>query len=87
MVGLGTKLPWDEKFVIESLSDSTLYMAYYTISHLMQGDIYGSKPGKLGIKHEDVNDACFDYIYLDVEYDPETMNIPEEKLSICKQSF
>ncbi|KAK3888912.1 hypothetical protein Pcinc_007058 [Petrolisthes cinctipes] len=28
--GLGTRLPWDEKWVIESLSDSTIYMAYYT---------------------------------------------------------
>jgi leucyl-tRNA synthetase len=24
--GLGTKLPWDPQFVIESLSDSTIYM-------------------------------------------------------------
>jgi len=33
--GLGTKLPWDESFVIESLSDSTIYMAYYTVAHLL----------------------------------------------------
>jgi leucyl-tRNA synthetase len=31
--GLGTRLPWDEEFVIEPLSDSTVYMAYYTIAH------------------------------------------------------
>jgi len=31
--GLGTRLPWDENFVIEPLSDSTIYMAYYTIAH------------------------------------------------------
>ena len=31
--GLGTRLPWDEKWVIESLSDSTIYMAYYTVAH------------------------------------------------------
>jgi len=31
--GLGTKLPWDDDFVIEPLSDSTLYMAYYTVAH------------------------------------------------------
>ena len=30
--GLGTRLPWDEEFVIEPLSDSTIYMAYYTIA-------------------------------------------------------
>jgi leucyl-tRNA synthetase len=31
--GLGTRLPWDERWLIESLSDSTAYMAYYTIVH------------------------------------------------------
>jgi len=24
--GLGTRVPWDEQFVVESLSDSTIYM-------------------------------------------------------------
>ncbi|WP_227352919.1 leucine--tRNA ligase [Haladaptatus salinisoli] len=31
--GLGTRLPWDPNFVIEPLSDSTIYMAYYTVAH------------------------------------------------------
>ena len=31
--GLGSKLPWDHHFLVESLSDSTIYMAYYTIAH------------------------------------------------------
>ncbi|SIR58146.1 leucyl-tRNA synthetase [Haladaptatus litoreus] len=31
--GLGTRLPWDDRFVIEPLSDSTIYMAYYTFAH------------------------------------------------------
>ena len=34
--GLGTKLPFDERFIIEPLSDSTIYMAFYTISHLIR---------------------------------------------------
>ena len=34
--GLGTKLPWDEGWVIESLSDSTIYMAYYTVAHYLK---------------------------------------------------
>lgn len=33
--GLGTKIPFDEKYLIDSLSDSTIYMAFYTISHLI----------------------------------------------------
>ncbi len=31
--GLGTKLPFDKNWIIESLSDSTIYMAFYTIIH------------------------------------------------------
>ncbi len=34
--GLGTRLPWDDEFVIEPLSDSTIYMAYYTIAHRLR---------------------------------------------------
>jgi leucyl-tRNA synthetase len=35
--GLGSKLPWDPHFLVESLSDSTIYMAYYTVAYLLQG--------------------------------------------------
>ncbi len=58
--GLGTKLPWDEHWVIESLSDSTIYMAYYTIAHVLQGGRLRSEvpwAAKLG-------DAFFDYVFL-----------------------
>ena len=36
--GLGTRLPWDPIYLIESLSDSTIYMAFYTVAHLLQGN-------------------------------------------------
>ena len=39
--GLGTKLPWDPNFVVESLSDSTVYMSYYTVSHLLHCEYLG----------------------------------------------
>ncbi|MCK4634155.1 class I tRNA ligase family protein, partial [Candidatus Bathyarchaeota archaeon] len=29
--GLGTPLPWNKEWIIETLSDSTIYMAFYTI--------------------------------------------------------
>lgn len=61
--GLGSKLPWDPKFLVESLSDSTIYMAYYTISHLLHGDKFGKTPGKLSIKPEQMTDAVWDYIF------------------------
>ena len=48
----GTKLPWDEQYLIESLSDSTIYMAYYTVAYLLQGGVLdGSVPGPLNIKY------------------------------------
>ncbi|QIW24336.1 leucine--tRNA ligase [Sulfolobus sp. S-194] len=43
--GLGTPLPWDKKWIIESLSDSTIYMAYYTIAHKIRQ--YQLKPSQL----------------------------------------
>ncbi|KAI1940343.1 cytosolic leucyl tRNA synthetase [Ophidiomyces ophidiicola] len=61
--GLGSKLPWDPQFLVESLSDSTIYQAYYAISHLLQNDRYGSKPGPLGIKPEQLTDDAWDYIF------------------------
>ena len=33
--GLGSRLPWDPQYLIESLSDSTVYMAYYTVAHIL----------------------------------------------------
>ncbi|CAH8831751.1 unnamed protein product [Trichobilharzia szidati] len=65
--GLGSRLPWDEKWLIESLSDSTIYMAYYTIVHLLHGgSLDGSKPGPLGIKPEHMTPEVWDYIFLGV---------------------
>ena len=49
----GSKIPWDQQYVIESLSDSTIYMAYYTVCHLLQGGVLdGSQPGKYSIKYD-----------------------------------
>ncbi|KAG8195905.1 hypothetical protein JTE90_001140 [Oedothorax gibbosus] len=65
--GLGTKLPWDETWLIESLSDSTIYMAYYTVAHLLQGGIKGSLDGSKGsplaIKPSDLTPEVWDYIF------------------------
>lgn len=55
--GLGTRLPWNERWVIESLSDSTIYMAYYTISMYLQNPENKISPEK-------VKDCLFDFIFL-----------------------
>jgi leucyl-tRNA synthetase len=62
--GLGTKLPWDPEFVVESLSDSTIYMAYYTIAHHLQNNLDGSELGPHGIKPEQMTKEVFDYIFI-----------------------
>lgn len=48
-------MPWDPQYLVESLSDSTVYMAYYTVAHFLQeGNLYGEGNGQ--IKAEDVTD-------------------------------
>lgn len=52
LVAIGTRLPWDQQWLIESLSDSTIYMAYYTVAHFLQGGVLnGQGPSPLGIKY------------------------------------
>lgn len=38
--GLGSILPWDPQFLVESLSDSTIYMSYYTVAQLLHGMLF-----------------------------------------------
>ncbi len=52
---LGTRLPWDKKWIIEAISDSTLYPAYYVVSkHVNAGHV----------KPEQMIPAFFDYVFL-----------------------
>mmetsp|Transcript_3412 Transcript_3412/g.5764 ORF Transcript_3412/g.5764 Transcript_3412/m.5764 type:complete len:884 (-) Transcript_3412:170-2821(-) len=85
--GLGTTLPWDEKFKIESLSDSTIYMAYYTIAHYLQGGVIdGSEVGPIGIKAEDMSHSCWQYIFKRGDYE-EGCKVPQEKLDTMRREF
>ncbi len=52
--GLGTKLPFDKEWIVETLSDSTIYMAYYTIANYFN---------EKKIFSEEINDSLFDYIF------------------------
>ncbi|KAL3308162.1 hypothetical protein Ciccas_013311, partial [Cichlidogyrus casuarinus] len=52
-------------WLIESLSDSTIYMAYYTVAHLLQDNsLDGQTLGSKGIKPEEMSPAVWDYIFL-----------------------
>jgi leucyl-tRNA synthetase len=86
--GLGTRVPWDEQFVVESLSDSTIYMSYYTVSHLLQGEgnVDGSGVGPLGIQASELTGQVWDYIFKKGAY-PSNCTIPEEKLMKCRTEF
>jgi len=50
IVGMGTRVPWDKRWIIESLSDSTIYMSYYTLADILND-------------FEGVDDEFFDYIF------------------------
>jgi leucyl-tRNA synthetase len=52
---LGTKLPFDKKWTVEPISDSTLYPIYYLVS------LYYNE-GK--IKLDEMNERFFDYVFL-----------------------
>lgn len=84
--GLGTHLPWDEKWVIESLSDSTIYMAYYTVCHILHKDLYGDEAGDLGIKAEEMTPQVWDYIFHQTSSLPQT-TIKKEALEKMRQEF
>ena len=77
-LGLGTHMPWDEKWLIEPLTDSTIYMSYYTIAKYMNQ-----------INPEDLNDAFFNKVFLnqDGANDGSVNKIDEELTSQIQNEF
>ncbi|CAO1370357.1 unnamed protein product [Diamesa tonsa] len=86
--GLGTKLPWDEQWLIESLSDSTIYMAFYTIVHFLQGGSFkGETPSPLGITADQMTPEVWDYIFFNDAKAPKSSKIKRESLDLMKREF
>ena len=54
LVGMGTRVPWAKDWIIESLSDSTIYMSYYTMADVLRGA-------------QGLDDEFFDYVFLSKE--------------------
>jgi leucyl-tRNA synthetase len=81
---LGTRLPWDPEWVIESLSDSTIYMAYYTLAKYLQ------HPEEYGIKPDQLKEEFFDYVLLGLG-DPVSVSkstgIPVELVEAMRREF
>lgn len=65
--GLGSKLPFDPNFLVESLSDSTIYMAYYTIVPWLHTDLFGRDKGKGNFGAEQMIDEVWDYVFSRIE--------------------
>lgn len=83
--GLGTRIPWDEDFLVESLSDSTIYMAYYTVAHFLQkGDMYGNDHSS--VKPEHLTDEVWEFLFCDGPF-PENSSISSSLLKEMKQEF
>ncbi|WP_456472614.1 leucine--tRNA ligase [Methanocaldococcus sp.] len=79
--GLGTKFPFEEGWIIESLSDSTIYPAYYTIAKYIN---------EMNIKPEQLTLELFDYIFLgkgDLEEVSKKSNLDKEVVKKMREEF
>ncbi|MDG6994800.1 MAG: leucine--tRNA ligase [Nitrososphaerota archaeon] len=80
-VGLGTPLPWSPGWIVETLSDSTIYMAFYTIRHAL---------AEFKIDAEKLTESFFDYVFLgagDLKSVTKECQIPEELLKSMRGEF
>jgi len=79
--GLGTKLPWDKDWIVESLSDSVIYMAYYTLSRFVNDGT---------VESDNLTKEFFDYVFLDkgdVGVAGSSSNLSEEVINTIKKEF
>ncbi len=77
--GLGTPLPWDKNWLVETLSDSTVYMAYYTIAHRLKK-----------YRPEQLRKELYDYVFFG-KGEPSDVSsltgIPEDELEAMRDEF
>lgn len=79
--GLGTKLPWDQEWIIESLSDSTIYMAFYTIARIIN---------ELHPPPEAFTEELFDYVFLgigDLDQLSKSTGLPAHVIERMREEF
>ena len=73
-VGLGTRMPWDNQWLIEPLTDSTIYMSYYTIAKYLRD-----------MNPDDLTPAFFDKVLLDK--DSGDISVPADKVAEIQNEF
>ena len=79
--GLGTRFPFDKDWVIESLSDSTLYMAYYTVAKTINTN---------NLLPEQLIPELFDYVYYgkgDINEISNNTKIPVDLINEMRNEF
>lgn len=88
--GLGSKLPWDPQFLVESLSDSTVYMAYYTVAHYLHKDLFGREKGLGNVTADQMTDEVWDFIFCRRDLDDKILSeskIPRATLESMRREF
>ncbi len=73
-VGLGTRVPWDDQWLIEPLTDSTMYMSYYAIAKYLKE-----------MDPEDLNEAFFEKVFLDIDSDE--IKVDDEIINEIQSEF
>ncbi len=79
--GFGTPLPWGKGWIVETLSDSTIYMAFYTINKYIR---------EYGIEPEALTREVFDYVFYGKGKTPQicqASDIPADILESMRNEF
>jgi leucyl-tRNA synthetase len=79
--GFGTPLPWGKGWIIETLSDSTIYMAFYTINKHIR---------ECGIKPESLTREVFDHLFFgkgDAATVSKTSGVDAETIKAMREEF
>jgi len=79
--GLGTRVPWDNDWLVESLADSVIYMSFYIISKFVNAE---------EILAENMSDEFFDYVFYgkgDSNLISQKTKITVEKLDEIRKEF
>lgn len=85
---LGTEIPWEQEYYIDSLSDSTVYMMYYTICNFLHTDINGQTLNeKYNINASQMTYDVWDFIFLDGVSLPKKCGIDESVLYEMQKEF
>ena len=79
--GLGTKIPWDNDWLVESLADSVIYMSFYTMAKFVNsGEILA----------DNMSDEFFNYIFYgsgNSDTVAENAKITTDKLEEIRKEF